>query len=251
MDVGSIEGTSWMLSSAKAQNGISQLTSDDVDTLWQSDGTQPHTVTIHFPRRTAVTHVSLYLDFLRDDSYTPTRVLVKAGTHPYDVMDVRYRYVYLFNIGRELQEPQGWYHFVLSTTYEHVLEEDEALENRRNEKLNPIEVFVLQICVLGNHLNGKDTHIRCLKVFGPPAPGLQRQKMSQSVSRSTITKRLVKQGMQTEAFRRQVERVGYHRAATQLERIMQQSSQNTPDKAPRPAQSSIERSLMSLSETLR
>ena len=90
-DVGSIEGTSWMLSSAKSQHGIAQLTSDDVETLWQSDGTQPHTVTIHFPRRTAVTHVSIYHDILRDDSYTPTRILVKAGTHPYDVMDVRYR----------------------------------------------------------------------------------------------------------------------------------------------------------------
>ena len=240
-----------MLSSAKSQNGIAQLTSDDVETLWQSDGTQPHTVTIHFPRRTAVTHVSIYLDILRDDSYTPTRILVKAGTHPYDVMAVRYRYVHLSDIGREFQEPQGWYHFVLSTTHEHVLEEDDALEYRRSEKLDAIEVFVLQICVLGNHLNGKDTHIRCLKVFGPPTPGLQRQNMTQSVSQCTMTKRLVKQGMQTEAFHRQVERVGYHRAVTQLERIMQQSSQNMPDQAPRPAQSSVERSLMSLSQTLR
>lgn len=159
--------------------------------------------------------------------------------------------MHLSNIRREFQEPQGWYHFVLSTTHEHVLEEDDALEYRRSEKLDAIEVFVLQICVLGNHLNGKDTHIRCLKVFGPPRPGLQRQNTSQSVSQCTMTKRLVKQGMQTEAFHRQVERVGYHRAVTQLERIMQQSSQNMPDQAPRPAQSSVERSLMSLSQTLR
>ena len=34
-DAGSIEGVSWMLSSAKARHGIAQLTSDDLDTLWQ------------------------------------------------------------------------------------------------------------------------------------------------------------------------------------------------------------------------
>jgi len=52
-----------MLSSAKAQNGVQQLQSDDLDTLWQcvwrtdrrSDGSQPHSVYIHFPRRIAVT----------------------------------------------------------------------------------------------------------------------------------------------------------------------------------------------------
>mgnify|MGYP001942034231 FL=1 len=41
-DVGSIEGTSWMLSSAKSQNGIAQLTSDDVETLWQSAVSYTH-----------------------------------------------------------------------------------------------------------------------------------------------------------------------------------------------------------------
>ena len=34
-DAGSIEGVSWMLSSAKERHGIAQLTSDDLDTLWQ------------------------------------------------------------------------------------------------------------------------------------------------------------------------------------------------------------------------
>lgn len=34
-DVGSLEGTTWSLSSAKARNGVSQLMDDDLDTLWQ------------------------------------------------------------------------------------------------------------------------------------------------------------------------------------------------------------------------
>ena len=39
--------------------------------------------------------------------------------------------------------------------------------------IRAIEVFVLQVCILGNHLNGKDTHIRCLKVFGPLGTGVR------------------------------------------------------------------------------
>lgn len=62
-DVGSIEGTTWALSSAKARHGVAQLMDDDLNTLWQyvaqltrrSEGSQPHTVTIHFPKRTKVT----------------------------------------------------------------------------------------------------------------------------------------------------------------------------------------------------
>lgn len=86
--------------------------------------------------------------------------------------------------------------------------------------LEPIEVFVLQVCILSNHLNGKDTHIRGMKVFGPPAPGTV-PTAPPAASKAPV-ERLVQQGMRTEAFRRQVARVGFDRAAAQLERIMQQ-----------------------------
>lgn len=33
-----------------------------------------------------------------------------------------------------------------------------------------IKVWLIQICILANHLNGKDTHIRRLVVFGPKQP---------------------------------------------------------------------------------
>lgn len=58
--------------------------------------------------------------------------------------------------------------------------------------------------------------------------------------------------MQTEAFRRQAERVGYDRALSQLERIMQKSSRNVVDIPPAPpVQSNLQRSLLNLSHTLR
>ena len=121
-----------------------------------------------------------------------------------------------------------------------------------NTVIRAIEIFGLQICILGNHLNGKDTHIRCLKVFGPPGTGVRQRTQDLSMSQTVMSKRLVQQGMQTEAFRRQAERVGYDRALSQLERIMQKSSQNVVDIPPAPpVQSNLQRSLLNLSHTLR
>jgi len=118
--------------------------------------------------------------------------------------------------------------------------------------IRAIEVFVLQVCILGNHLNGKDTHIRCLKVFGPPGTGVRQGTQDLSMSQTVMSKRLVQQGMQTEAFRRQAERVGYDRALSQLERIMQKSSRNVVDIPPAPpVQSNLQRSLLTLAHTLR
>ncbi|WFD27412.1 hypothetical protein MNAN1_002408 [Malassezia nana] len=225
-DVGSMEGTSWMLSSAKAQNGVRQLQSDDLDTLWQ----------------TQVTHISIYLDCLRDDSYTPTKILVRAGTHPYDLVDVRYR---------EFVEPQGWYHFMLSGTIEMEPEEVQAARaSSAAAPLRPIELFVLQVNVLGNHLNGKDSHIRCMKVFGPTPPGFVRPPVQPEAQR-IMAERLLEQAKNTHAFHRQVERVGYERALAQLERILQQHphaafAQVAPTRA-----HTAQRSLLQLSHTLR
>lgn len=54
-NISQLEGTSWVLSSAKPRFGVTQLLSHDLDSLWQSDGAQPHTATIHLPKRTAIT----------------------------------------------------------------------------------------------------------------------------------------------------------------------------------------------------
>lgn len=40
-DVGSAEGTSWSLTSAKPRHGIQQLMDDDLSTLWQCVGVLP------------------------------------------------------------------------------------------------------------------------------------------------------------------------------------------------------------------
>ena len=90
-EVGSDAGTLWSLSSEKPGHGVRQLRDDDLERLWQSDGIQPHRISIEFAERTDVTHVSLWLNVKRDDSYTPTKVLIKAGTGWQDLTEVRYR----------------------------------------------------------------------------------------------------------------------------------------------------------------
>lgn len=43
--------------------------------------------------------------------------------------------------------------------------EDEGSDEE--DELDGIRVWLLQVCILANHLNGKDTHIRRIVVFGP------------------------------------------------------------------------------------
>ncbi|KAI3626249.1 hypothetical protein CBS9595_001610 [Malassezia furfur] len=209
-DVGSIEGTTWALSSAKARHGVAQLMDDDLNTLWQSEGSQPHTVTIHFPKRTEVT-VRLFLSHSMSPFISTAAATTRIPPPKFLSRPART----LTTSSSDFVEPQGWYHFVLDKPDPDVPEEQSVAF-----PLEPIEVFVLQVCILSNHLNGKDTHIRGMKVFGPPAPGTV-PAAPQAASKAPV-ERLVQQGMRTEAFRRQVARVGFDRAAAQLERIMQQ-----------------------------
>lgn len=126
----------------------------------------------------------------------------------HDLVDVRYR---------ELVEPQGWYHFCMDKCDSSISEELDTLTT-----LVPIHAFVVQVCILGNHLNGKDTHIRSIRLFGPPTPRptLVHAPGAGAADGVRAMQRYVKQGMRTSAFRRQVERVGHERALSHLLRIM-------------------------------
>nr|CAB3460638.1 unnamed protein product [Digitaria exilis] len=49
-----------------------------------------------------------------------------------------------------------------------------------------IHTFMLQIAVLSNHLNGRDTHVRQIKIFGPRPNPVPRQPFH-FISREFIT----------------------------------------------------------------
>lgn len=80
--------------------GIDQLRDDCMDTYWQSDGQLPHLVNIQFQRKTMVSHIYIYTDYKLDESYTPSRISIRAGTHFNDLQEIEVI---------ELIEPSGTY----------------------------------------------------------------------------------------------------------------------------------------------
>lgn len=68
-------------------------------TYWQSDGTAPHLVNVQFHRKMSLQQVSLYVDFSADESYTPKKLCIRAGSTAADLRDV---------LIVQLHEPVGW-----------------------------------------------------------------------------------------------------------------------------------------------
>jgi anaphase-promoting complex subunit 10 len=131
----------WSLSSCKPGFGVDQLRDNVLDTYWQSDGPQPHLVNIQFRKKTTIKDVCIYADYKLDESYTPNRISVRAGNHFHDLQEVELM---------DLNEPSGWVVIPLKDSNE-----------------VPIRAFLIQIAVLSNHQNGRDTHIRQIKVHSP------------------------------------------------------------------------------------
>ncbi|KAI5119000.1 hypothetical protein M0805_004410 [Coniferiporia weirii] len=137
----------WSVSSYKFGFGPECLRDDDPETFWHSDGPQPHFIIVQFPRKTAIQKVSLHLSFPLDDSYTPSTLCLRAGTSLSDLQDVRVV---------TLDKPNGWITFDVS-----------AELHEEGQEFKPVYCYVLQIIILSNHMNGKDTHVRGLHVLGP------------------------------------------------------------------------------------
>ncbi len=112
-----------------------------MNTYWQSDGPQPHSVNIHFPKTVSVCRVDVYTDLKVDESYTPSVISVRAGTYLQDLREVKQF---------QISEASGW--ISLSVT------------SSRGE---PLKASMLQIAVLANYQNGRDTHLRQVRVYAP------------------------------------------------------------------------------------
>ena len=85
--------------------------------------------------------MAVYTDYKLDESYTPTRVSIRVGTNFNDLQEIEVV---------DLQEPSGWVVIPLKDM---------------NEKL--VRTFLLQVAVIQNHQQGRDTHLRQVKVFSP------------------------------------------------------------------------------------
>jgi len=140
----------WSLSSCKPGFGVDQLRDDRADTYWQSDGQLPHLVNIQFQRKTTISDIYIYTDYKLDESYTPSRISIRVGTHFNDIQEIEVI---------PLIEPSGWVHVPI-----------------RDIRDRPIRVFMIQIAVTSNHQNGRDTHMRQIKIHSPienPGVGLE------------------------------------------------------------------------------
>lgn len=86
--------------------GVDQLRDDRADTYWQSDGQLPHLVNIQFQRKTTISDIYIYTDYKLDESYTPSRISIRVGTHFNDIQEIEVV---------PLVEPSGkWHIFVYS-----------------------------------------------------------------------------------------------------------------------------------------
>jgi anaphase-promoting complex subunit 10 len=139
----------WHVSSAKHGNGVAQLRDRDSKTFWQSDGVLPHAISVEFPALTQVVYVAVLLLFGSDESYTPKKLSVRAGTHSHDVSEVG---------SADVDSPNGWVVVELL--------EDPAMRGASSAK---VWCTYLQVMITENHQNGRDTHVRGMRVFSPRA----------------------------------------------------------------------------------
>lgn len=149
---------SWVLSSAKPGNGVNQLMDNNLETYWQSDGPLPHLLTITFNRKTKLSDLWIHFNHRSDESYTPQQLSIRIGTGYHDLEEIQIV---------DLNEPQGWLRvpLVQVADTQGLFVRDKSFGGA----VGFIRVWCLQIAVIGNHQNGRDTHVRQIKLFGPRA----------------------------------------------------------------------------------
>lgn len=128
-------------------------------TFWQSDGPQPHLLTLHFFKLVKISRLRIYLDFQADESYTPTKMEFWGG------WSSSYGLVQFAEWGA--QEPRGWQEIPLAG----------CGVGGRSE----VRCMVLQLRIIENHQNGKDTHLRGLQVFSKDER-VRKQRLTQDIA---------------------------------------------------------------------
>ncbi|GAD95733.1 anaphase promoting complex subunit 10 (APC10), putative [Paecilomyces variotii No. 5] len=187
---------SWTVSTHKPGCGVAALRHPSPSQFWQSDGPQPHTLTLHFFKLVAVVKIRVYLDFELDESYTPTKMVFLAGMGGNDLVEFA---------SWEGEGPCGWVDIplegvggssggwgdaakkrrrrknmhksksqknhrddILSDESDAAVNHDETTDSDDSDDPasgNILKAMVLQVRVCENHQNGKDTHVRGFQVF--------------------------------------------------------------------------------------
>ena len=189
----------WTLSSSKPGCALPQLRHPSPTHFWQSDGPQPHTLTLHFFKLVAIVKIRIYLDFDLDESYTPTKMKFYAGMSEGGLVEFGNWEV------EEKTDPQtgetisnienvkGWIEVSLQgvggrDTHYHGRHEKKMKKKPRHSDMDAtldgvdddyehddfvtdyvgrdvLKAMVVQVRICENHQNGKDTHVRGFQVF--------------------------------------------------------------------------------------
>ncbi|KAF2849199.1 galactose-binding like protein, partial [Plenodomus tracheiphilus IPT5] len=167
----------WNVSSSKPGCSVPQLRHPSTSLFWQSDGPQPHYLNIHFFKLVRIAGLRLYLDFEQDESYTPTRIIFLAGSGMNDLQEWG---------EMRLESPRGWVWADFSGTqppptttitprsqprHPFTPLSPNTPHNHHHRRRNKppktpiLRAHLVQIKILENHQNGKDTHLRGLQIF--------------------------------------------------------------------------------------
>jgi hypothetical protein len=169
----------WTLSSAKPGCALPQLRNPSPHLFWQSDGPQPHTLTLHFFKLVAIVKMRIYLDFEFDESYTPTKMKFFAGMSEGGLVEFgswEVNEVVDQESGEkraEMESVRGWIDVELKGVggrekrYHEIVEEDGDMDVDGEEEGpgDVLKAMVVQVRIMENHQNGKDTHVRGFQVF--------------------------------------------------------------------------------------
>ncbi|RMY88403.1 hypothetical protein D0861_04835 [Hortaea werneckii] len=174
---------SWTVSTAKPGNGVAALRSPDLAHFWQSDGPQPHLLSIHFFKLVSIVHIRLFLDFENDESYTPTKIQFLAGMSVHDIQEFA---------ELSVSEPQGWYEVSFDNVGRVDPEDESDEEDPRKDvdwsKRPVLRAFLIQVRILENHQNGKDTHLRAVQLFARDDSEVHRKPTNEAKTALPVRK---------------------------------------------------------------
>ncbi len=101
----------------------------------------------------------IYLDFESDESYTPTKIQFLAGMGVHDIQEFA---------EMSFEQPTGWFDVDFTRVGPVPPEkgdEPRAVRVTDWSKQPVLRAFLVQVRILENHQNGKDTHLRCVQLF--------------------------------------------------------------------------------------
>jgi len=159
-----------------------------MDSYWQSDGPQPHYLNIHFFKLVSISHMRFYVDSRYDESYTPTKMQFLAGTGHHDLQTVcemdlppvirGWTEVDLTQAGGPRALKEGEFiddsdeeeeytlqHSTMQSQQARAAARAERRAWRRTGTGPTLRCFLVQVRILENNQNGKDTHLRGLQLF--------------------------------------------------------------------------------------